>query len=72
METDSIYCFPPWTMRQQAVKAVLSRTKRAILVLPVYDRVTAEYTHIFKHFEFLINIGQKHYMTMRVRYINSR
>ena len=52
-------------MRHQAVKAVLAKANRAILILPIYDQVTTEYNFLLKQFTHVIDIGRNYKMVMR-------
>ena len=52
-------------MRQAAVKAVLAKARKAILVLPIYDDVTAEYDSICDKFDTMVDIGRHHDMIIR-------
>ena len=53
-------------MRLKATQAVLSHASKAILVLPVFDRVTSEYAKLFEFFDHVIRIGKHSRMTIRV------
>ena len=65
-ESDILYCYPPWAMRKQVTEAVLKLAKKAILVLPVFDKVTAEYSFLASHFDYVTRIGMENKMVIRV------
>ena len=52
-------------MRDKVVKTILPLAKKMILVVPIFDRLTAEYAGLCDGFDNLINIGANHKMVIR-------
>lgn len=51
-------------MRMPAL-SLIEKSERALMIVPIYDKKTSEYTKVCSYFDKLVNIGKEKAMVMR-------